>query len=292
MSRREEVAPGVIVFRSSVYSMASGLVLPRPGKARAGAPALLVDPGVLPSEVMAISEELQRAGARAALLLLTHSDWDHVSGASQFPGARVICSSAYPARVSASRREIEEEIESFATAFPSRPRPRVVIPEAGTLVGSESLILDSPRTARAVPSPGHTSDGLALLLPDEGVLFAGDYLCALEIPFVESSFPEFRRTLARFRRLLMEGAVHKVVPGHGPWLDAAAARDVLEQDDRYLASLETAVGKVLELGGTGEEALGAAAGVAVHRGAQDADIVRGHRRNCALAVRELAAGGV
>jgi glyoxylase-like metal-dependent hydrolase (beta-lactamase superfamily II) len=78
---------------------------------------------------------------------------------------------------------------------------------------------------------------MALWIGWAGVLVAGDYLSAVEIPMLGpgGSVPAYLGTLARLRPLV-EQATH-VVPGHGPVLDSARAVDVLEADRAYLEAL-------------------------------------------------------
>jgi glyoxylase-like metal-dependent hydrolase (beta-lactamase superfamily II) len=78
---------------------------------------------------------------------------------------------------------------------------------------------------------------MAVWVPWARVLVAGDYLSAVEIPTLEEggAVEAYLATLERLRPLLVE-AEH-VVPGHGPVLDGARARVVLEEDARYLEGL-------------------------------------------------------
>src|SRR6185436_4643912 len=89
-----EIANGVFVFTSGAFAMTSTVVLG--GKTAASADggtggakrararsALLVDPGYFPSEIERIAAFLEDADAECTHVVLTHSDWDHVTGAAR-----------------------------------------------------------------------------------------------------------------------------------------------------------------------------------------------------------------
>lgn len=93
--------------------------------------------------------------------------------------------------------------------------------------------LDVPGRPVAVHTPRHTSGHCCLLLPDRGVLLAGDALMTehavgrdagpqLLPAFFNTDTGLARRSLERLRRL----AADVVVPGHGPPSRGAPARAV------------------------------------------------------------------
>ncbi len=192
LSGAREIADGVFVFSSGAYAMNSGVVL-------AGAGALLVDPGYFPAELGRIAAFLDARGADPRRIVLTHSDWDHVAGAARWPGTPVIASAAYPARAASEGARITRSLEEFDRRLYVRREPPFAIPAPAILAGSPSeLVWDGP-PARLLPAGGHTPDGLMLLLRDQHVLFAGDHLSDLEIPFVGDSFAAYRGTLLAVR---------------------------------------------------------------------------------------------
>ena len=89
-------------------------------------------------------------------------------------------------------------------------------------------------TLHGLALPGHSPDGLGLLLEEPRVLFAGDHLSPCEIPFVDD-LDDYRATLRRLLALLPE--VAEVVPGHGPRLSSAQAIEIARADLEYLEAL-------------------------------------------------------
>ena len=75
--------PGVRVRQSRVYWMNSVVLLDREH-------TVIVDPGVLPSELDDLAREVQALSPHRVTLIMTHGDWDHVLGAPWWPGAGIL----------------------------------------------------------------------------------------------------------------------------------------------------------------------------------------------------------
>ena len=88
------------------------------------------------------------------------------------------------------------------------------------------------------PTEGHTSDGMALVAREAGVLICGDYLSDVEIPMIADagSAADYRDTLGRLGALVEQAET--VIPGHGSPHDRDAARRILGEDLAYLDALD------------------------------------------------------
>ncbi|HXD54129.1 MAG TPA: MBL fold metallo-hydrolase [Solirubrobacteraceae bacterium] len=202
-----------------------------------GAETFVVDSPVLPEELELLPSVLAQAGfPEPAALLATHADWDHVLGPLAFPGTPLGCAESSAARLRAEPGEAQRELRSFdEELYLERPRPLGLgsvqaLPVPGHLeIGEQSLELHA--------TGGHTPDGMAILAPWAGVLIAGDYLSAVEIPMLNpgGEVDGYLATLERLRLLLSR--VEHVVPGHGPILGPERAAEVLEEDVAYLRAL-------------------------------------------------------
>lgn len=205
-----------------------------------GAPeaeCFVVDSPILPDELELLASLPQQAGFPAAVgLLATHADWDHLLGRLAFPEAALGVAESSAERLRADPGAAQRELRAFDEAlYIERPRPLALgavqaLPVPGRCdIGDHELELHD--------AGGHTADGMALWAGWAGVLLAGDYLSAVEIPTIApGGGPEaYAATLERLRPLASRA--RHVVPGHGPLLDGAGALELLEQDLAYLAAL-------------------------------------------------------
>lgn len=209
----------------------------QPGSAPAGAESFVVDSPVLPEELEMLPSVLAQAGfPEPSGLLATHADWDHVLGPLAFPGTPLGCAESTAARLRAEPGEAQRELRAFdEELYLERPRPLGLgavqaLPVPGHLeIGERRLELH--------PTGGHTTDGMAILAPWAGVLIAGDYLSAIEIPMLNpgGEVGGYLATLERLRPLLAR-AEH-IVPGHGPVLGPERAAELVDEDLAYLQAL-------------------------------------------------------
>ena len=93
-------------------------------------------------------------------------------------------------------------------------------------IGDGATVGRGDGVLRAVATPGHRPDHLAFLRPD-GTLLTGDAMTdrpTLILP-PEGDPAAQRATLARIAALAADGAVTRMIPGHGPPIvvDAATA---------------------------------------------------------------------
>jgi glyoxylase-like metal-dependent hydrolase (beta-lactamase superfamily II) len=208
----------------------------RPGTAEQGETFILDSP-VLAEELDALPRLLEQAGfPEPSGLLATHADWDHLLGRLAFPGCALGCAESTGERLRAAPGEAQRELRAFDEGLMiERTRPLALgslqeLPVPGRCdIGDQELELHR--------ADGHTADGMAVMIPWAGVLAAGDYLSALELPVLGEggSVDAYLATLERLLGLI-ERSDH-VVPGHGPVLDADHAGALAQEDTRYLRAL-------------------------------------------------------
>lgn len=224
------MATRVEVFTSGVWQMSSLVVLE-------GGACVVVDAGFFPRELAALSRFV--AGrARVEALAFTHAHWDHVLGAFAFPDAPLLCSEPL-ARWIAEDAEPARACLAEAARFDSqwyvqRPGPYRWPSRRRGLADGERLTLGGI-SLQAHLLPGHSADGLALVVEGARALLAGDHLAPCEIPFVEDA-AAYGATLRRLLAILDEG-IESVFPGHGPRLTREEARRIAEEDLRYVEAL-------------------------------------------------------
>ena len=218
--------PGVVVARS-VYWQTSCTIL------HDGDETFVVDSPVFPDELEALPAILRQAGWSLSGLLATHGDWDHLLARGAFPEASLGVAETTAARLraqpGAAQRELRKvDDELYVERAPLSLGEVQALPVPGKLeLGGEELELH--------PAAGHTVDGMAVWAPFAGVLCPGDYLSAVEIPWVEHSASEYLATLQILQPLVAQA--EWVVPGHGPPLDSQRALSILREDVAYLEAL-------------------------------------------------------
>ncbi len=202
-----------------------------------GVETFVIDSPILPDELEILSALIEQSRfPQPGGLLVTHADWDHLLARLAFPDATIGCAVSSGERMRSTPGAPQRELRAFDEQhYVRRPTPLAL----GSLqaldvpgdceIGSHELVL--------YPAEGHTADGMAVWIGWAGVLVAGDYLSAVEIPVLGDggSIDVYLETLERLRPLV--SAASHVVPGHGPVLDSERAAAVLKEDIAYLSAL-------------------------------------------------------
>jgi glyoxylase-like metal-dependent hydrolase (beta-lactamase superfamily II) len=168
----------------------------------------VIDPG--PNDSAHLDRVRDAAGGEIAGVLLTHGHVDHSEGVEAL-GAPLLWGEAMR----------ESEMEAMRRALESGP----TAPSGGLLSDTES---NPPNGAEVgpftvVPTPGHASDHVALVLG--GVCFCGDLILGHGSSIVPpaaggGSLADYMRSLDTVEALKAE----LLAPGHGPWITDPAAK--------------------------------------------------------------------
>ena len=190
--------------------------------------ALVCDPSWTPAEITLIVEFAARLGPAGVDLLITHTHEDHVCGIGAFPDACVLAGPATAAAIEdgSAAAGLVRAASEWGLEWEGAPFLTRTVPPGELLVGPYRLV--------AIEAAGHSRDGTAWLLEEEGVLLCGDYLSAVSAPLAFASVSGCCATIGRLREVLEQGRATVVVPGHGPVLTAAEAIAVADADLAYL----------------------------------------------------------
>ena len=235
MPRARSISPSV-TWWPSVLWLTTTLEIVRDGT------RLLVDPGIAPWEV----EEAARDGA--AHILITHADWDHVMGIGLLPQATVWAGGAAAQRIRSGEAKASVESQAGVYGVPLEGLDGLRVDRV--LPSEPEQFQLGPWTAECHPTPGHTPDGVATWLPDEGILVVGDYLSEHEVPFIYDSAWNYRITLQTLTGLIERHQPARVVVGHGSPHTATRAAEIAAEDLEYVERLIA----FAESGGTTEGA--------------------------------------
>ena len=236
--RAQALHPDVLLVTSAVLALNCVVVRAVLEEPAGEAEVFVIDSPVLPEELDSLPGLLGQAGfPEPSGLLATHGDWDHLLGRLAFPGLALGCAESTVERLAENPGEAQRGLRDFDEELYDRA-PRAAGPRLAAGRCPCPAVWTSPTGELELhPTAGHTQDGMALLIGWAGVLVAGDYLSAIEIPTVheDGGIDAYLETLERLRGLV-DRAEH-VVPGHGPLMDRERARSVLEEDVAYLERL-------------------------------------------------------
>lgn len=273
-----DLGGGIRVRQSVAYAMNSVLLLD-PGH------AIVVDPGVLPSEMDDLKRATDEVAPAQVTLFLTHAHWDHVLGHPWWPKARVIAHDRFAAEARRDRAKILDEAVKLAAAHGET-----------WSAGFEPFVPHEPvsgmRFAKLGPwrvvwrdAPGHCDSQLTMHLPESRTLIAADMLSDIEIPWLNHPPATYRATLEALLPLAEHGAIETLIPGHGAIARGDEVLARLQRDLDYLAALEADVREARRRGLALEAAAESLAAPKLP-GADAGEIASIHRENVAFAWEE------
>ncbi|WDL95966.1 MBL fold metallo-hydrolase [Alicyclobacillus sp. ALC3] len=274
----ESVRDGVYVRTSHMQQLQSVMVIDDGG-------VYLFDPCYFDDEIREIrSFVAPYQHGRELNLILTHSDFDHIAGVPYFaPEYGVWGASTWDTD---NEQRAAAKIELFDSQYyVNRPWHGVLnrIQFARHFADGESY-----QDVHFVHAKGHTNDGLVTI--KNHVAVVGDYLSALEFPFIYTSYYDYCATLKGLRGVFVQHQVNLVIPQHGPYAEGSAEverRFAIAED--YLAALETTVREGLQQGRAVDDVANVSAQVLTFDGQPLAKgITSFHKSNVRILWRELS----
>lgn len=175
-------------------------------------------------------------------VIVTHYHADHIYGLQAFKalGAHIIAHQAAKAYLNSDTARLRLEVSRQELAPWVNDDTRLV--DADEWIDAEkSLTVGGVQFQIKPVGPSHTPEDLAVYLPSEKVLFAGDLVFRSRIPYVGQA--DSRHWIVALERLLAFDA-SVIVPGHGP-LSHEARKDMQLTRD-YLVYLRESMGKAAQ----------------------------------------------
>lgn len=224
---RERVSENVFWFQSEVYAQVTAGVVAGPQW------AVVIDTLALPDETLSIREFIEHElNVPVRYVVNTHYHADHAWGNCFFPGATVI------AHANCRGLLIERGIPSLDAAQKQNPALRqvkIVLPhitfsdgELTLRVGKKNLIISL--------STGHSPDGIAVLVEEDRILFAGDSF--MPLPYVvDGDIDEIIASIKQIGRMGLEN----IVQGHGDIILRGEIDAAVKENLNYLTCIKKAV---------------------------------------------------
>lgn len=229
----EEVVDGVFVYHHDWADGNCAIVL-------GAESAVAIDGGGAEQDGVAMADLMRTHGHEPRRLVYTHGHADHVWGALPLAAGEVyayeLTSQVMRQQLPgwARRWQVDDEAAAARVAWPTV-----------TFTEELHLRLGGARTLRLLRTPGHSIDGVSVLVEDCGVLIAGDCAATGIVPALNDGDG---RTLEASLRLLADMKIETLVPGHGPVVRGADVRDWLLWGADYLLGVRRRVRDLLGAG--------------------------------------------
>ena len=225
--QRERISENVYWFQSEIYAQVTAGAITGPQW------AVVIDTLATPEETLTMRSFIEETlGVPVRYVINTHHHADHTWGNCFFPGATVISH--------ALCRELMElrgpdSLESARRQNPAFRQVKLVYPhltfEGGDLslrIGKKNLILTH--------TPGHSRDGISVLVEEDRVLFAGDAF--LPLPYVVDGDPD---VLSETIRKIGKMGLENIIQGHGDIILRGEIDDAVQENLNYLNNVRKAV---------------------------------------------------
>ncbi len=186
-----------------------------------------------------LAEIRMRTAKPVTHVILTHYHADHIYGLQVFKavGAKIIAHQAAREYINSDTARLRLEASRTELAPWIDANTRLVEPDTW-LAGPTDMEVGGVKLQIRPVGPSHTPEDLAIYLPGEKVLFAGDLVFRNRIPYVGQA--DSRHWIGAMDQLLAFGAT-AIVPGHGP-LSTEARKD-MELTRDYLVHLRRVMGE-------------------------------------------------
>jgi len=198
---RERVSDNVYWFQSEVYAQVTAGAVTGPSW------AVVIDTLALPEEALEMRAFIEdNLGVPVRYVINTHYHADHSWGNCFFPGATVIAHSIARETMLQKGEPSLESIKKQNIAF---KQVKLVLPHLTFSEGSVTLRVGK-KSLVMFATPGHSADGISVLVEEDRVLFAGDAF--MPLPYMVDGDPEeISATIKRIGKMGLEN----IIQGHG-----------------------------------------------------------------------------
>jgi glyoxylase-like metal-dependent hydrolase (beta-lactamase superfamily II) len=198
---RERVSDNVYWFQSEVYAQVTAGAVTGPNW------AVMIDTLALPEETLEMRDYIEMTvGVPVRYVINTHYHADHSWGNCFFPGAAVI---AHSLAREAMFDKGESSLDTVKKQYAAFKQVKLIPPNLTFSSGSLTLRVGK-KTLVMSPAPGHSADGISVLVEEDRVLFAGDAF--MPLPYMVDGDPEvITATIKQMGKMGLEN----IIQGHG-----------------------------------------------------------------------------
>jgi cyclase len=219
----ERVSENVYWFQSEIYAQVTAGVVAGPQW------AIVIDTLATPEETLAIRDFVEHEiGIQVRYVINTHYHADHTWGNCFFPGATIISHTL-------CRQLLEEQaIPALETARKQNPafrQVKIVLPHLTFDQGDLTLRVGK-KNLTIMPAPGHSADGISVLIDEDRVLFAGDAF--MPLPYiVDGDADEIASTIKKIGRMGLEN----IIQGHGDIILRGEIEAAVRENLAYITNI-------------------------------------------------------
>ena len=230
--QRERVSENVYWFQSEVYAQVTAGAIIGPQW------ATVIDTLATPEETLNMRSFIEEdLSVSVRYIINTHNHADHTWGNCFFPGATIISHTACRDIMIANGQNALENARKQNPAF---KQVKLVYPhisfdngELSLRVGKKKLIL--------MATPGHSCDGISILVEEDRILFAGDAF--MPLPYiVDGNLDELIDTIRSIGKMGLEN----IVQGHGDIILRGEIEDMVKENIAYLNAINKAAHSALK----------------------------------------------
>jgi glyoxylase-like metal-dependent hydrolase (beta-lactamase superfamily II) len=225
--QRERVSENVYWFQSEIYAqVTAGVVIGTQW-------AVVIDTLAIPEETLAMRSFIEEdLNVPVRYVINTHNHADHSWGNCFFPGSTIIghsrCRQAMIDRGSTALEAARKQNQSFKQIKLVLPQLTFDEGDLSLRVGKKNLVL--------ITTPGHSRDGISVLIEEDRILFAGDAF--LPLPYVvDGDIEELGATIKRIGKMGLEN----IVQGHGDIILRGEIDTAVHENLAYLSAIRKAV---------------------------------------------------
>jgi cyclase len=220
---RERVADDVYVFTSEMYARVNAGAIVGPDW------AIVIDTLAYPEETKEIREFIEeRLEKPVRYLINTHYHADHTLGNCWFPDAIIISYELCRQFLNHRGREALDQAKKNNRELAD---VHIVLPDV-TFSKGELEIRIGKRTIRLIHLPGHSADGIGVLVVEDRVLFSGDIM--MPLPYIlDGEIDVMEETMKEIPKMKLEN----LVQGHGEVILRGEIPSAVKENLNYLADI-------------------------------------------------------
>lgn len=224
---RERVSDNVYWFQSEVYAQVTAGAVTGPNW------AVMIDTLALPEETLEMRDYIETiVGVPVRYVINTHYHADHSWGNCFFPGATVI---AHSLARDAMFEKGEASLETVKKQNAAFKQVKLIPPNLTFASGSLTLRVGK-KTLVMTPAPGHSADGISVLVEEDRVLFAGDAF--MPLPYMVDGDPDvIAATIKQMGKLGLEN----IIQGHGDIILRGEIEEATRSNLAYINAIRKGV---------------------------------------------------